>query len=71
MLYSQLDNVYILVRSYQINQYVFCRERAYYNDGLRYDCVSGVHPSAGTPVYVTYNSGHAYPKYLITYKRRV
>lgn len=35
---------------------------------LRYDSVSGVHPNGKTPIVVTYNSGHAYPRYLVTYK---
>lgn len=43
--------------------------------GLRYDSVYGLHPyvdaktSSRTPIYITYNTGHAYPKFLITYKR--
>ena len=37
--------------------------------GLRYDSVTGIHPHHNTPIFVTYNSGHAYPKYLITYTR--
>lgn len=37
--------------------------------GLRYDSVTGTHPHHNTPIFVTYNSGHAYPKYLITYTR--
>ncbi|DBA92767.1 hypothetical protein WJX77_000576 [Trebouxia sp. C0004] len=37
--------------------------------GLRYDSVTGIHPHHNTPIFVTYNSGHAYPKYLITYTK--
>ena len=37
--------------------------------GLRYDSVTGIHPHHNTPIFVTYNSSHAYPKYLITYTR--
>lgn len=35
---------------------------------LRYDSIKATHPQSGTPIYVTYNSGHGYPKYLITYR---
>ncbi|KAL3136737.1 hypothetical protein ABBQ38_005454 [Trebouxia sp. C0009 RCD-2024] len=35
---------------------------------LRYDSIKAIHPQSGTPIYVTYNSGHGYPKYLITYR---
>ena len=34
---------------------------------LRYDSVEAMHPHSYTPIYITYNSGHGYPKYLITY----
>ena len=34
---------------------------------LRYDSVEAIHPHSNTPIYITYNSGHGYPKYLITY----
>ena len=34
---------------------------------LRYDSVAGTYPSCETPIYITYNIGHGYPKYLITY----
>ena len=37
--------------------------------GLRYDSVTGIHPHHSTPIFVTYNTSHAYPKYLITYSR--
>ncbi|KAL0050801.1 hypothetical protein WJX82_007440 [Trebouxia sp. C0006] len=35
---------------------------------LRYDSVSGTYTSCQTPIYITYNSAHGYPKYLITYR---
>lgn len=35
---------------------------------LRYDSVAGTYNSCQTPIYITYNSAHGYPKYLITYK---
>lgn len=37
--------------------------------GMRYDSVYGIHDFHKTPIYVTYNAGHAYPKFLITYMR--
>ncbi|KAL0025892.1 hypothetical protein WJX77_000090 [Trebouxia sp. C0004] len=35
---------------------------------LRYDSVSGTYSSCQTPIYITYNSAHGYPKHLITYR---
>lgn len=46
---------------------LFCVCRQLGISELRYDSVTAMHPHSDTPIYITYNSGHGYPKYLITY----
>ena len=61
--------IYLLYDNFECSQSDLGECRRMGVAGLRYDSVTGIHPHHNTPIFVTYNTSHAYPKYLITYSR--